>query len=464
MCDDRGPRRAAELTGDGQVAAGGTEQVLQGTDVRTSIADALDRVVGRQGRDCPATASTARALQRRQQAAAGRRASACIRRARVRQHRPEPTRPIVPPPGDCPMDRRDGAEEHLDGPLDDQPTRRQPARPAPAQPVVRWRRAEPLGCQPTARRDRRAVDADRCRHRWRRHPRCAPGRFRVAGTARGHGRRQPGRGAQRGAPCPPEAGSRPAPAAGPRRPERLPYQNETFDVGHASLVVHHLDEDEAVRSSRSSAVVSRRESSSTICTVAASDCSGRGSPAGSSGTTTRATICCCPSGGPTRCRGRSCCAGPGSSRSIGIGVRAAPRGRRGPAAARPRSRRPVTGPDVAIVGGGPAGRSSRRCWPAPATTSRCSSEARHTAGEPAACSRRPPRSPRSAASASARPRLPGLPGPSRPCASRHPPGSPSDCRTATASRSGSTARARSGTPRRGGRPARRCAPAPGSRR
>lgn len=30
-------------------------------------------------------------------------------------------------------------------------------------------------------------------------------------------------------------------------PERLPYQNETFDVGHTSLVVHHLDEDAAVR-------------------------------------------------------------------------------------------------------------------------------------------------------------------------------------------------------------------------
>ncbi len=28
---------------------------------------------------------------------------------------------------------------------------------------------------------------------------------------------------------------------------RLPYPNETFDVGHASLVVHHLDRDEAVR-------------------------------------------------------------------------------------------------------------------------------------------------------------------------------------------------------------------------
>ena len=29
--------------------------------------------------------------------------------------------------------------------------------------------------------------------------------------------------------------------------QRLPYPNETFDVGHASLVIHHLDEAEAVR-------------------------------------------------------------------------------------------------------------------------------------------------------------------------------------------------------------------------
>jgi hypothetical protein len=29
--------------------------------------------------------------------------------------------------------------------------------------------------------------------------------------------------------------------------QRLPYQNETFDIGHASLVVHHFDEADAVR-------------------------------------------------------------------------------------------------------------------------------------------------------------------------------------------------------------------------
>ena len=41
-------------------------------------------------------------------------------------------------------------------------------------------------------------------------------------------------------------------------PERLPYQNETFDIGHASLVVHHFDEDAAVRFLAELGRVSRR--------------------------------------------------------------------------------------------------------------------------------------------------------------------------------------------------------------
>jgi ubiquinone/menaquinone biosynthesis C-methylase UbiE len=41
-------------------------------------------------------------------------------------------------------------------------------------------------------------------------------------------------------------------------PARLPYQNETFDVGHASLVIHHLDEDAAVRFLAELGRVSRR--------------------------------------------------------------------------------------------------------------------------------------------------------------------------------------------------------------
>src|SRR5262245_38428802 len=40
--------------------------------------------------------------------------------------------------------------------------------------------------------------------------------------------------------------------------ERLPYQNETFDVGHASLVIHHFDEDAAVRVLAELGRVSRR--------------------------------------------------------------------------------------------------------------------------------------------------------------------------------------------------------------
>jgi ubiquinone/menaquinone biosynthesis C-methylase UbiE len=39
---------------------------------------------------------------------------------------------------------------------------------------------------------------------------------------------------------------------------RLPYQNDAFDVGHASLVVHHLDEADAVRFLEELGRVSRR--------------------------------------------------------------------------------------------------------------------------------------------------------------------------------------------------------------
>jgi ubiquinone/menaquinone biosynthesis C-methylase UbiE len=40
--------------------------------------------------------------------------------------------------------------------------------------------------------------------------------------------------------------------------ERLPYQNETFDIGHVSLVVHHFDEEAAVRVLAELGRVSRR--------------------------------------------------------------------------------------------------------------------------------------------------------------------------------------------------------------
>ena len=38
MRDNGGPRRAAELARDGQVAAGGTEQILQRADVGSAVA------------------------------------------------------------------------------------------------------------------------------------------------------------------------------------------------------------------------------------------------------------------------------------------------------------------------------------------------------------------------------------------------------------------------------------------
>ena len=118
------------------------------------------------------------------------------------------------------MDRRDGAEEHLDGPLDDQPTLvgnlrdlRRLNRLSGGVALSRWgvNRLLDGTAEPSTLIDVGTGGAD--------IPVALLADFGVAGTApRGHGRRQPGRGAQRGARCPPEAGSRPAPAAGPRRP------------------------------------------------------------------------------------------------------------------------------------------------------------------------------------------------------------------------------------------------------
>ena len=72
MRDHGSLRRAPELARDGQVAAGGTEQILQGADVRSTIAEALDRVIGRQGRDLPGNRQQERERSNgRQQAADG---------------------------------------------------------------------------------------------------------------------------------------------------------------------------------------------------------------------------------------------------------------------------------------------------------------------------------------------------------------------------------------------------------
>ena len=262
------------------------------------------------------------------------------------------------------MDRRDGAEELLDGPLDDQPALvgnlrdlRRLNRLSGGVALSRWRR------QPAARRDRRAVDADRRRDRRRRHPGGAPRRFRVAWTGpRGHGRRQPGRGAQRRRALPARSWIASSACGWPSStPERLPYQNETFDVGHASLVVHHLDEDAAVRFLAELGRVSRRG-------IVVNDLH-RGRLgllgawlAGRFLTRNRYTRHDAPlsvrraytlAGGrgaaaPGRARaGRSAHVARSGSATRSIAVPAAAAVRRG--------RGPVTGPDVAIVGGGPAG-------------------------------------------------------------------------------------------------------------
>ena len=343
MCDDRGPRRAAELARDGQVAAGGAEQVLQRSDIRPTIADALDRVVGRQGRDL----TRQREQQEQRSARNGRQQGGARGGERVHASgglEYASTRP-APNPADRPATWRlpDGSPRRCRRaprrsarrPAD---ARRQPARPAPAQPVVGWRRVEPLGRQPAARRDRRAVDADRCRHRRRRHPGCAAGRFRVAGTApRGHGRRQPGRGAQRGARCPPEAGSHPAPAAGPRRPG-APAVPER-DVRRRACVAGRASPRRGrgrplSRGARPCQPArDRRQRSAPRPPRIARGVARR--PVPHPEPLHASTIRCCPSGGPGRSRrSRGCCAGPGWSRSI------AARPRSGSATRWSRSRQP----------------------------------------------------------------------------------------------------------------------------
>ena len=141
-------------------------------------------------------------------------------------------------------------------------------------------------------------------------------------------------------------------------PERLPYQNETFDVGHASLVVHHLDEDEAVRFLAELGRVSRRG-------IVVNDLHrGRLGLLGAwlagrfltrnrytrddSLLSVRRAWTLAEVEGLLRRAGLE----PVDRRTAAFGQRyavVAVRSRRGPAAA------PVTGPDVAIVGGGPAG-------------------------------------------------------------------------------------------------------------
>ena len=246
-------------------------------------------------------------------------------------------------------------------------------------------------------------------------------------------------------------------------PERLPYQNETFDVGHASLVLHHLDEDPAVRFLAELGRVSRRGVVVNDLHRGGLGLFGAWLPAASSpGTTTRATTRCCPSGGRTRSpRSRRCCAGPGSSRSIGgrppsgSATRSSrfrpppPRDRRRGRDRRRRAgrgdRRALlarAGHDVTVFERSPAYRW-RACgvFASPATVA-----ALHRVGLDEAT-------------------LAGSPGRSRRCASRHRRDRVPTAVRRRRSRSGSTARRsirRSSTRRE--RPAPRSAPAPGSRR
>jgi ubiquinone/menaquinone biosynthesis C-methylase UbiE len=158
------------------------------------------------------------------------------------------------------MDRRDGAEEHLDGPLDDQPTLvgnlrdlRRLNRLSGGVALSRWgvNRLLDGTAEPSSLIDVGTGGADipvalLADSIWR-------GRL-LEVTA---------------------VDSRPEVLTAARLarpnldrvqrlrlalvdPERLPYQNESFDVGHASLVVHHLDEAGAVRFLAELGRVSRR--------------------------------------------------------------------------------------------------------------------------------------------------------------------------------------------------------------
>ena len=96
--------------------------------------------------------------------------------------------------------------------------------------------------------------------------------------------------------------------------------------------------------------------------------------------------------------------------------------------------------EVAVVGGGPAGARSRSGSPGPGTAWSSSSATRSGAGGPAGSSRRPRRSRRSPARHGRRRDRAVSPGRSRRCASRRRAGSRSGSPTATSRRSASTGR------------------------
>ena len=121
---------------------------------------------------------------------------------------------------------------------------REPARPASHQPMARWfgeRRRDrgagrPSGAADRARRrDRRRRHPDGASRASRRRAADSPSSASTAGPKSGRGRR-----------------GRPAIAATPGLElhvgdgRSLPYADGSFDVAHASMVLHHLPPDEAV--------------------------------------------------------------------------------------------------------------------------------------------------------------------------------------------------------------------------
>jgi ubiquinone/menaquinone biosynthesis C-methylase UbiE len=157
------------------------------------------------------------------------------------------------------MDRRDGASEHLDGPLDDQPTLvgnlrdlRLLNRISGGVALSRWGVHRLLDGNPTAT----VIDvgtggadipvallADAVWHGRTLDVTAVDSRSEVLAAAR-LARPKLDR-VQRLRLALADA-------------ERLPYQNETFDIGHVSLVVHHFDEEAAVRVLAELGRVSRR--------------------------------------------------------------------------------------------------------------------------------------------------------------------------------------------------------------
>ena len=78
MRDNGSQRRAAELASDREVPAGGAKQVLKRTDIGSAVAVALDRVVGRQGRDLSSNRKQERECCNGREEAADGAASECM--------------------------------------------------------------------------------------------------------------------------------------------------------------------------------------------------------------------------------------------------------------------------------------------------------------------------------------------------------------------------------------------------